>query len=338
MNHGLKTVAETNALITSGRALLVAGAQPLLEQLEPGRWIGGTIPYFMGQDGGVETDTLLFVTELGPRFVSVELASYGADELSRIPRDYPQHGVSFIIVPAGCEAHARFARDGGSYPGFFERPLVGWVAGTSLSRIGLDAPRVFDGSRRTSWADRAIVLHASLRPDVVVRTDIINLFHPAPDSPVLTFDDEGFSVTWCRVNGERRRLAEVLATRGQPLDAPLVADWSGAHLNVSLQRVDAATGRVDFYAPVFKGVEYRFPLVPADYERAFRDELERRRIEPLFACNCVLNYLAAGLAGRRSGALQGPFTFGEIAWMLLNQTAVYVTLESRPEAAALPHG
>ena len=46
-----------------------------------------------------------------------------------------------------------------------------------------------------------------------------------------------------------------------------------------------------------------------------------------FSCNCILNYLHSGLEGRKTGGIVGPITFGEIAYQLLNQTMVYVTVE-----------
>jgi hypothetical protein len=44
----------------------------------------------------------------------------------------------------------------------------------------------------------------------------------------------------------------------------------------------------------------------------------------------VLNYVYAVLVGHRIADARGPFTFGEIAWMLLNQTVVSVTIEPLP--------
>jgi hypothetical protein len=43
-----------------------------------------------------------------------------------------------------------------------------------------------------------------------------------------------------------------------------------------------------------------------------------------FSCNCILNYLYGELEGKRTGALKGPMTFGEVAYQLLNQTMVYL--------------
>lgn len=48
---------------------------------------------------------------------------------------------------------------------------------------------------------------------------------------------------------------------------------------------------------------------------------------PVFACNCILNFLYSELEGKSTGAITGPITFGEIADQLMNQTLVYVQLE-----------
>jgi hypothetical protein len=129
------------------------------------------------------------------------------------------------------------------------------------------------------------------------------------------------------VNGQPRALADYLTEHKIDVRWPLVADFSGTPVNVAFQAVDAKTKQVSFYAPVVKGLEYRLAEPLVDYEENFRAELERRNVKPIFTCNCVLNYLYAELKGKKTGHAAGPFTFGEIAWMLLTQTLVYVTLE-----------
>ena len=52
-------------------------------------------------------------------------------------------------------------------------------------------------------------------------------------------------------------------------------------------------------------------------------------MDPVFTCNCILNYLYANLEGKKTGSIVGPITFGEIAYMLLNQTMVYLTFEDK---------
>jgi hypothetical protein len=322
----LMTVAEVRSLISKGRPLLLAGAEPLLRQLPRGCWLGGTIPYFMTDEGGVQSDTKLFVTEFPSACAEAVVRRYETDELQQIPGDYPSSGVSFVIMPAASPALSRFAREHANWPGFFERPLVGWVSGVALEDLATQKPKVIDGKTGLVSEDGAGVLHLSLPRGLVARVEIINLFK-AGQGDVITFDHEGFTATDCRVNGQLRALADYLAENKVDVRWPLVADFSGAPVNVAFQAVDATTKQVSFYAPVVKGLEYRLAEPLVDYEKNFPAELERRNVNPLFACNCILNYLYAELKGKKTGHASGPFTFGEIAWMLLNQTLVYVTLE-----------
>jgi hypothetical protein len=97
---------------------------------------------------------------------------------------------------------------------------------------------------------------------------------------------------------------------------------------VSFQTVAEARGEVRFYAPVFAGIRYRHARPVGDYVAEFTSGLPRGidgRVA--FSCNCILNYLHSGLEGRSTGGIVGPITFGEIAYQLLNQTMVYVTIE-----------
>jgi hypothetical protein len=44
------------------------------------------------------------------------------------------------------------------------------------------------------------------------------------------------------------------------------------------------------------------------------------------SCNCIVNFVNSSLEGRTTGGIVGPITFGEIAYQLLNQTMVYLTV------------
>lgn len=50
--EGLMPVGEAAELIRSGKYLSIAGDEQALKQLPTGNWIGGTIPYFMAEQGG----------------------------------------------------------------------------------------------------------------------------------------------------------------------------------------------------------------------------------------------------------------------------------------------
>lgn len=323
----LMSIADAAALIREGRPLMIAGDERCLRSLPRGRWIGGSIPYFMSDAGGVKTAEQVFVTRLPDFANEAEPRLYEPASMPSIPRDYPSNGVSFIILPAASKAHVEFAEKAPSWPGLFDRPLVGWVAGVDLGDLGKVLPRVFDGLSGKESENAAAVLHVKLPASHRASVDIINLFQQG-SGDVLTFPKEGLEVDACFVNGERRSFAEYLAEKQIDTRLPLVADYSGAMVNISFQSVDQKAKRVALYAPVFEGVSYRIaaPLAE-DYAAAFQHQLEARKVQPVFACNCILNYLYGGLEGRRTGEMVGPVTFGEVAYMLLNQTMVYVDFQ-----------
>jgi hypothetical protein len=84
---------------------------------------------------------------------------------------------------------------------------------------------------------------------------------------------------------------------------------------------------VRMFAPVFPGVVYRQADPIGDYAQQFTLAMKEHPVRPLFACNCILNFLYANLEGPETKGLVSAMTFGEIAYMLLNQTLVYLTLD-----------
>jgi hypothetical protein len=325
----LVTLEVASRMVQEGLPLMFAGDEALLRALPRGTWIGGTIPYFMAEYGGCQTGQRLFVTRLPAPIRQAQARLYQPDELKRIPADYPANGASFIIMPAGSPSLMNFAQNGSSWKGLFDRPLVGWVSGVDLARVGTDKAKVFDGSTGAVSEDAAVVLHAQLPDDLMAKVDIINLFTQG-QGEAITFPRDGFEVGDCFVDGKPHNLARFIAERQLDTRLPLVADYLGAMVNVAIQKVDAVASTVSFFGPVSTGVTYRFakPL-EEDYAVAFQRELSARNVTPVFACNCILNYLYCGLDGRTTGTMVGPFTFGEIAWVLLTQTMVYLEFAPR---------
>lgn len=332
MSSQMMTVEQASQRITSGARLLVAGDGALLRALPRGSWIGGSTPYFMSSEGGIETAQQVMVTELPDDIVAATVRVYSPDTLAQIPAHYPVNGVSFIILPFASKSHERFAAEGANWPTLFDGPLVGWVAGYSLSTSGRAV--VVDGEGGDCLEDAAVVMHCQLREGVAAQVDIFNIFEPG-DGDVLTFSTEGFSPPTVLVNGVTRSFAEYLSEVKADVRLPLVADFAGAMVNVSIQSIDAGRGTVALYAPVFTGVEYRLANRLSDYEVQFGAGIARRGNSSLFACNCILNFLHANLKGRMLPPPHGPITFGEVAWMLLNQTMVYVTLRPAGQNRAL---
>ena len=326
----LVSLGQACELISSGMPMLIAGEARQLDQLPRGQWIGGTTPYFMSKLGGLVDHERIFVTRLQEPVLEGSVRVYRESDVQRIPGDYPEHGCSFIILPAGCATQLRFARECAGWPGLFNGPLVGWNAGVLLSEISTKAPRVFDGTTGESFDDAAVVLHATLSASAFAKIEIINAFRQG-DGDRITFPQSEFSITDCFVNGMKRNFADYIEASAIDIRWPLVADYSGAQINVSFQRVDAAARRVHLYAPVFEGVEYRLATAVADLAGLFGREFDARQVKPAFSCNCILNFLLAELEGKRTGNATGPVTFGEVAYIQLNQTMVYVTFDTLAE-------
>jgi hypothetical protein len=324
----LITVQAAIELVKSGAALSLAGPESALDQLPAGNWIGGTIPYFMISSGGVVVNEgKVFVTNL-TGLGAVSVASYGPDDLAGIAAHAPDNGFSVAIIPAGSLSHTRFAHDAANYEDAFLKPTVGWISGVHLSQLGTVKPKVYDGRTATKYEDRAVVAYVKLPEDKLASLEIVNLFEPG-DGDVLHFSQTSFEVDTCEVNGVKTNFAEYIRKHGlENGTLPLVGDFSGAHINVSLQTVGQAGGKVALYAPVFPGVDYKFAKPVGNYAQAFRQRLSVVDNNGVaMSCNCILNFLFGELEGKAIGGVEGPITFGEIAYQLLNQTMVMVRLQ-----------
>jgi len=321
--HEPAAVAE---LIRAGKRLLLAGDERLFGSLPQGSWIGGTIPYFMTDKGGVNTHDRMYVTELPPYVPEAAIKYYDEKSIADIFGEAKPHGFSFIMIPAMSKTHVSFAVNAPTYPGFASRPLLGWVTGVDLAEVGKKLPRIFNGETGESYSDGAIVMHVGLPNHKVAEVDILNMFRPG-SGETIEFPEDGFTANDVLIDGKRQSFSAYLREKSIDTRLPLVADFAGAMINTSFQGVDESTHIVSFYAPVFKGVKYKIAAIEGDYVDDFARKMPLDDGEHLFfACNCILNYIHAGLEGRKTGAVTGPVTFGEIAYQLLNQTLVYLRI------------
>ena len=322
----LYDVEELSARIRRGERFFLAGDEAVLRRLPKGCWIGGTIPYFMTEDGGLMTRDRIFATEIPAFATDADIRVHDAQSLFGVYREAPANGFSLIVIPAQSRTHLSFALNALHYDSFASRPLIGWVSGVPLPELGKTTPKVFDGRDGGVFEDAAVVMHVCLPRGKTAEVGLINIFAPG-DGDVLTFTSDGFGAKEVLVGGVRRDFADYAREIRLDTRLPLVADCNGALVNVCFQGVDADSGEMKFYAPVFKGVEYRHARPVGDYVQAFSSQVpEGIDSRIVYSCNCIMNYLHADLDGRRTPGFTGPFTFGEIAYQLLNQTLVYLTI------------
>ena len=321
--YGLNDVKE---MIDEGKKLILAGEEDLLKQLPAGHWIGGTIPYFMSENGGELNTEKIFVNELPGYVKKVKIGTYSENTISNIYKDALPNGLSIVIIPASSPIHLSFAMNAPTYDQFAMTPLIGWISGINLNDADKSSAKVFFGEKNKVMDNGVVVMHMELPESKYAEIDIVNIFKQG-EGDVITFDTTSFSVTDAYINGEKTNFAEYIKNNNIDTRLPLVASYSGAMINISFQAVNEEEKKVDFYAPVFKDIEYKLAVPVGDYVKEFTAKMPKDHVENIFfSCNCILNYLYSELEGKSTGGVTGPITFGEIAYQLVNQTLVYVTI------------
>jgi Family of unknown function (DUF6976) len=321
----LATVEEVSLAIVSGSVLWLSGDVNLLKTLPTGKWIGGSIPYFMSQHGGKISKDHIFMTEFPANFgKKIQVKAYNLNTISNLAKDGPDNGFTMIMIPGLTDIHLSYAQNAPDYEDMFIKPVVGWITGVHLDDLGTISPVVVNGVTGEVSDDKALAMHVTLNDDKVANIGIVNCFTQG-GGPTFEFPSTGFSARNCLIDGVQQNLADYMLTNDVDTQLPFVADYSGAMINVSFQNIDEQSKTVNFYAPVFEHVQYKQAKAIPDYVTAFSSQVPN--IETAFSCNCILNFLYSELEGKKTGQITGPITFGEVAYQLLNQTMVYMTLD-----------
>ena len=320
MKNLFLTVEAAADLVASGAVAFISGPEVLLRSLPKGRWIGGTTAYFITEAGGVVCEDRLFCAVFDEA-LRARTAILPADKLGGVTEGRFRHGLTCIIAPALSETHQRYALEGPALPALYDQPVFGWVAGVRLEQTGTLLPKVFDGVTGLASCDGLATLWVELPLALEADLDIVNLFAEG-DGDVISFMEAGFTVGDCLVNGRSVNFARYLSEGRLDTRSPLIADYAGAVINVSFQEIDADAGQVRLYAPVVPGVSYRLARSVDEHALPYAYAGPPEEAATMLSCNCILNFLYAGLEGRAAGGYLGPVTFGEFAYILLNQTLV----------------
>jgi hypothetical protein len=327
MKKKMHTVDEVSRLISEGKSLLLAGDEELLKQLPEGNWIGGSIPYFMSENGGLSSKELILVDEIPAFVTNTCIKSYDFASINNIYKDGYDHGFTVVIIPASSDTHLTFAINAPDYKDFALKPLIGWISGVLLDELGQKTSKTFIGLGPDVSSKNAVAMHVELPSQKFAEVNIINLFEQG-EGDVIEFPESGFQAGEAIINGQRQNFADYMLKNQLDTRLPLVADYNGAMVNISFQSINEKDKLVNFYAPVFSSVKYKQAAPVSDYINSFTKLLPDEGInEQLFSCNCILNYLYSELEGKKTGNVTGPITFGEIAYQLLNQTMVNLEIK-----------
>lgn len=325
MSQELFDIETIEKLLQNGGSYILAGDEKVLSKLSPGAWIGGTIPYFMTDAGGMFTQEKVFATKIPDFATNVVTKTYDANTIHQVYTDAPVNGFSIIILPAFSAVHTSFALNAPSYEGFATTPLVGWISGVSLEDLDQSAPKTFDGAD-SGYDNKAVVLHVELPAHKIADVQIVNIFQSGEGS-TITFPSDGLQAKDAYIDGKKVNFASYIKKNNIDTRLPLVADMYGSRINISIRQVNADEKTVDFFAPVFAGNTYKIAKPVTDYVADFKAMVPTNLEDAFFSCNCILNYFYADLEGKSLQGISGPMTFGEVAYQVLNQTMVYLAIE-----------
>lgn len=323
---GLMSLELAAQCIRSGRAMSIAGDEAALAKLPRGNWIGGTTAYFIGAQGGHCSRDEVFVHLLPPDSGAPTVRRYDGNELAKVCVEAPGNGFTLLILPGHSEVHESYARHAPGYEGMYLRPLAGWVSGVHLDDLKRRKPKTAFGPDGELSERAAVAIHVPLPEGRRASVQLVNPYRHG-SGPIIRFPRGGFSALGAMVNGASVSLGRYISDNSIDTRRPLVADYAGTSVNVGIRECDSASGMVSLNAPVFEGMPYRFAEPVNALAAAIEAALPADMASPAFACCAMENYVNAALEGKVTGAIMGPVSFGEIAYQLVNQSLVYLSVE-----------
>ena len=323
MESKLYSVEKVKELILEGKLLSLAGDEKLLSQLPKGNWIAGTIPYFMDTEKGLFSNDKIFVNVLSNFDNNFKIKTYNCDSIFNIAKDSYENGYTILIIPPFQKILQLYALQARKIKGLYTNPITGWVAGNELESN--DIPKVFNGSISESYIDQAVAIHVKLPKEKFAILEVTNIFEIDEDSDIIQFFEDDFECEECLVNGNTTNLHEYIKKNNIDIKYPLVTNFFGVNSNIGFKEVK--NGKVSFFAPFFKDKLYKFSKHFSNYIDEFEQKIDNTNNNIDFSCNCILNYLYGNLENKKIKNVTGPITFGEISYLLLNQTLVNLIID-----------
>jgi len=314
----LMTVEQAKEEIKKGKNLIIAGNEKLLSALPAGNWIAGTSNSFIDKNSCITTDDLLFVNELPYYIENIKIEEFTENNIQNINRNSYDNGFTILILPFESKIHIKYAKNAAFFESIYTSPIIGWIAGD----IDNSRAKIFNGKELTSSSHKGIAMYCELPKDKTAKLSIINLFKPNLNYKI-EFLEDSFYINEALVNGKKVKFLEFLKSMNYDIKNPLTANLYGSFINVSFKEI--INDNIYMYAPVFKGTEYHLSKPISNYVDEF-NSIEQINANPVFSCHCILNYKYSELEGKKLNNFYGPSTYGEIGYILLNQTVAYLEI------------
>ncbi|MCR5453698.1 MAG: hypothetical protein K6F33_01765 [Bacteroidales bacterium] len=325
MKNGLYSKEKVIEFIKQGRIMHLCGSEAMLKDLPKGNWVAGMTPYFMDNVGKI-CENKIYVDDFSFIAEACEMSILDETNIAEIAtRNKYSNGFVFVILPIDSQVYYTFANHSLEYDKIYDNPVVGYVSSTRLEDYGKKQPKVAIGSEGVLYGDKAAVMYVKVSDRLRVRAEIMNFDTIDDSTPALKFPKTGFQQRDCLIDGEQGKIANYLeAVKSSIGHYPqLITSQNGALVNRDIKSVDVNTGESVFFSPAYESDVYYIVKPNNDYLATFNRRLGRKT--DVIACMSCTSYFLQGDFEYRHVDFNGVYTFGEIAYQLLNKTIV--TLE-----------
>jgi hypothetical protein len=325
MKNGLYTKEQVVEFIKQGRIMHLCGNESTLKDLPKGNWIAGMTAYFMDNVGKI-CDNKIYVDDFSFIAEECEVATFDENNISEIAkRNKYTNGFIFVVLPIDSQVYYTFANHSLEYENIYDNPVVGYVSSVLLSNYGKIQPKVAIGSEGVLHDNKAAVMYVKVSDRLRVRAEIMNLDTIDDTTPALKFPKTGFKQSDCLIDGKPGNIASYLeAVKGRIGHYPqLITSQNGALVVRDVKSVNVEAGEAVFFSPAYESDIHYIVKQNNDYLATFNRRLGRKT--DVIACMSCTSYFWQGDFDYRHIDFNGVYTFGEIAYQLLNKTIV--TLE-----------
>ena len=326
MERKLYTKSEVIKFISQGKKMVLSASENMLDQLPTGDWIGGTSPYFMDKKAGIFTAEKIFVDDFTDIASSFKIETYNKNNIKNIAVDSFKNGFTVLIIPGDSDTLFEFGINSLNYNKIFNNPIVGFIAGFDLSKLGKESPKVYNGQNKEKITNNGIAIHIELPDNKIARVEILNLDTIDRTSPKIEFPKTSFTQSECTINGKKSNITDYLSEIKYKEGLPIIADYNGALINRDIKVIDKEKKEVAFFSPVFHDEIYYLANIIDNYHKLFGEKLKTQGLNIPYSCICVSYYSLGNLEHKKIEA-EGVFAFGEIAFQLLNQTLVFLEID-----------
>jgi hypothetical protein len=274
----------------------------------------------MDIEKGLFSQDKIFVNALSEHIIDYSIKEYDDKTIKNIVNDSFNNGYTLLILPPFQKVQRVYALESLDFEGIYNNPIIGWIAGKDLNSKSI--PKVYNGQNLQAFENKAVAIHLALPNHKFAKIDIINIFEKDLAGAEIVFLNSGLDVHDCMIDGVKLNLAQYIQENNIEHRLPLMSEHHNMSVNVSIKDIDYDFNIVSFYAPVFKERKYRFSKHIDNYAQLFEIETKQLNINTEISFNCIHNYLYGELENKKINNITGPFTFGEIAYHLLNQTLV----------------